>query len=295
MTGVSIELFWEVEKDIEPRFVEGEEKRLERSNRQRAMGGGREPELSAQNQLLLTMVWLRCYPKQNVLGYLFGVSASSVSRVVNRVLPLLEASGRDTMRLPDPGRKRHKTLDALLSETPELAVVIDTFEQRVQRPKERKQADAHFSGKKRCHTLKSQVAVNEETGLFVDVAESVRGPTADLKVLAASGLLKRLPQGVGAIGDLAYVGIAALHPQKAGASPRRKPPGKPRPDADQAFNQAFARRRIVVEHSLRLVRCFEATNHTDRHHRRHHTRRIVAVAGLVNRRLAIRHRLVNFA
>lgn len=59
------------------------------------------------------MVWLRCYPKQVVLAYLFGVSVPSVLRVINRVLPLLEQRGRDTMRLPDPGRKRRRPLDAL--------------------------------------------------------------------------------------------------------------------------------------------------------------------------------------
>jgi hypothetical protein len=64
--------------------------------------------------------------------------------VVNRLVPLLEASGKDTMRMPDPGRKHRKELDALLKETPELALIIDTFEQKVQRCKDVKQADKHF-------------------------------------------------------------------------------------------------------------------------------------------------------
>jgi hypothetical protein len=65
------------------------------------------------------------------------------------------------MRLPDPGRKHRKELDVLLKETPELAVIIDTFEQRVQRCKNCTEADAHFSGKKKQHTLKGQVAVDK--------------------------------------------------------------------------------------------------------------------------------------
>lgn len=112
------------------------------------------------------------------------------------------------MRMPDPGRKRRKTLDTLLKETPELAVIIDTFEQRVQRSKDRTDADAHYSGKNKQHTLKSQIAVNEETGEICDVADSVLGPTADITVLKESGLLERLPKGVAGIGDLAYGGIA---------------------------------------------------------------------------------------
>jgi hypothetical protein len=82
----------------------------------------------------------------------------------------------------------------------------------------------------------------------VDVAPSVRGPTADSTLLKGSGLLARLPAGVGARGDLAYVGIAEAHPAGLGATPRRKPRGKPRPEADIASTRAFARRRVVAEH-----------------------------------------------
>lgn len=295
MTGLPLELFSDVEKDVEPRFTAAELKRLSRPDRQRGIGGGREQDLSIQDQLLMAIVWLRCYPKQDVLGYLFGVSESSVSRVLNRVLPLLEASGRDTMRMPDPGRKRRRSLDELLLATPELAVIIDSFEQRVQRHQDREEADRHFSGKKKQNTLKSQVAVDEEYGLFVDVADSVPGPTADIELLKQSNLLNRLPKGVGGIGDLAYMGIAALHPEGKGATPRRKPPRKERPPEDILYNQAFARRRIQVEHSIGLARCFEAITQMDRHHRKNHTARVVSVCGLVNRRLIKRHRLSKIA
>jgi hypothetical protein len=253
MTGLSVPLFDALEQEIERLFVASEVQRLSRADRQRGLGGGRSQEVAIIDQVLMTVIWLRCYPKQHVLAYLFGVSESSVSRILNRVLPLLAQSGRDTMRLPDPGRKRRRELDELLQATPGLTVVIDSFEQRVQRPQNRQAADAHDSGKKRQHTLKSQVAVDEESGHFVDLSASVPGPTADLKLLEASKLLERLPAGVGGLGDLAYLGRDQLHPAGHAATPRRKPRGKPRPPEDVAFNQAFARRRIVVEHSIEAL------------------------------------------
>lgn len=287
MTGLWCFLFDELVGEVEPRFVKAEQARLERADRQRALGGGKAPELGMQDQILLTVVWLRCYPKQNVLGYLFGVSQATVSRVISSVLPLLEQAGRDTMRLPDPGRKARRDLPALLAATPGLAIVIDTFEQRVQRPQgDRKNADAYYSGKKKQHTLKSQVAVDAVSGMVVDVAESVVGPQSDLKTLANSHLLERLPAGVGALADLAYVGIDKLHPN--GRCPVRKPKGKPHTPAQIAFNTAFSRQRIIVEHSICRLRRFESLTQTDRQHRRHHTARVVAVAGLVNRRLRLR-------
>jgi hypothetical protein len=263
MTGLSIFLFDELYEELEPKFVAAERERLERPARQRAMGGGRNAEVGISDQLLMNIIWLRCYPKQHVLGYLFGVSDSSVSRILARVLPLLEASGRDTMRLPDPGRKQRRELDELLAEIPALAVIIDTFEQRVQRHKEPKIADTYSSGKKKQHTLKSQGAIDEVSGLFVDVSTSALGPTADMTVLQQSQLLERLPKGVGAIADLAYVGIDKLHPTGNAAAPRRKPRSRDRPPEDIAFNTAFSRRRIYVEHAIGRARCFEALTQMD--------------------------------
>jgi hypothetical protein len=226
MTGLHLNEFADLLDAMLPRLAEAEQARLQRPNCQPAIGGGRHADVLPRDQILLTVIWLRLSPTNEVLGFLFGVSDSTVSRLVNRIVPLLEAAGEDTLRMPDPGRKHRKELDALRKETPELAVIIDTFEPRVQRCKDRKQAAEHDSGKKKQHTRKPQIAVDEDDGTVCDVAERVVGPTADITVLKQSGLLARLPEGVGALGDLAYRGIAAAHPRGLGATPRRKPRGK---------------------------------------------------------------------
>jgi hypothetical protein len=288
MTGLHLNEFDELVKDVTALYQTAELKRLSRADRQRDHGGGDHADLSVRDQILLTVIWLRQYPTQDVLGYFFGVSQASVSRYLKRVLPILEADGRDRMRMPDPGRKRRRKLDELLRDMPELVVVIDSFEQKVQRPKDAAQRDAWYSGKKKAHTIKSQPAVDEETGEIVDIPESVPGPTADLTLLEQSGLLDQLPEGVGGIGDSGYQGIAKLH--KHAFSPRKKPRGKDRPPQDVAFNTAFSRRRIIVENTINRLRRYQSLSQTDRNHREHHTVRVRAVAGLVNRQ--IRSRLI---
>ena len=63
-------------------------------------------------------------------------------------------------RAADPARRgrSRRNLDALLRDTPALVVLVDTFEQRVQRPqgpvgadgrRDRTAADGYYSGKKR--------------------------------------------------------------------------------------------------------------------------------------------------
>ena len=246
MTGLAVGEFDALAAEVLPRLARAEYTRLARPDRRRAVGGGRRYELPPRDRLLLAVVWLRRYPTNAVLGYLFGVSEPTARRVVGRLVPLLEAVGLAAMRLPDPGAGRRRDLDALLADTPGLAVLVDTFEQRVQRPTDRDEADGYYSGKKKQHTLKVQVAVDEATGAVVDVADSVRGPTHDLTLLKGSGLLGRLPPGLGALGDLGYVGLADAHPQGLGATPRRKPRGQPRPPEDIAYNRAVARRRVTA-------------------------------------------------
>ena len=288
LTGLRLNEFADLLDDMLPRFATAAQSRLHRAMRQRAVGGGRHTDLAPRDQILLTIMWLRQYPTNEVLGFLFAVRDSTASRVLTRVIPLLEAAGKDTMRLPDPRRKRRKELSMLLADTPELAVIIDTFEQRVQRTKDRAQADTYYSGKQKQHTLKSQLAVDAPTGTICDVPDSVPGPTADLTLLTHSHRLERLPAGVGSIGDVAYVGIGDLHPTGLGATPRRTPRGKERPCEDIAFNTAFAKRRITVEHTINRVRRDQCLSQTDRHHRQNHAPRVRAVAGLVNRQIRSR-------
>src|SRR5215212_2311712 len=248
MTGLRVAEFDALVRDLWPRYRAAEQARLSRPTRRRAIGAGHPFELTLRDQLLLTVVWLRLYlyPTHEVLGYLFAVSDTTAGRTITRLLPLLEAAGLDSMRLPDPGRKHRRQLDDLLAHTPDLVVLIDTFEQRVQRPRDRSAADRYYSGKKKQHTLKSQVATDEVTGKVVDVPDSVPGPTADSTLVEQSGVLARLPDGVGAAGDLGYVGLDKLHAQ--GVMPRRTPRGQARPPADLDYNRAFARRRVGVEH-----------------------------------------------
>lgn len=287
MTGLKLIEFQVLSHEILPLLAALRTTRLSRPNRKRQMGGGSQARLEARDQLLMTLIWLRLYPTNEVLGYLFSVSDSTASRVLSRVLPLLAQNGLDSFKLKDPGRKQRRTLPQIMAQIPELNVIVDSFEQRVQRPRDRQAADQHYSGKKKQHTLKSQIAVEAGTGRIIGVSESVVGPTADIKLLEQSGLLQTLPVASKVGGDLGYVGIASLLPER-GFTPRRKPRAAPRVAEDVAYNTAFATVRIEVEHTLGRMRHYQALTQTDRHHRRNHTRRVQAVGGLVNRQIKAR-------
>lgn len=307
MTGIPVATFDEIAAELAPLLAVARAARRDRPGRDRAPGAGRPFELGPRDTLLLTVVWLRHYPTCEVLGYLFGASAPTASRMIREALPLLEAAGRDTMRLPDPGPWRRPGLPEMLRRIPELAdplaspaipphsaavpppdppaVFVDSFEQAVQRPKDRAEADRWYSGKKKAHTIKTQVAVCGATGRIVDICGDAVGPFSDLTLLSASKLASRLDPGIDLGGDGGYIGMGEFRRGGGRAVvPRRRTSKRPLTDDDRSHNRWHSRRRVVVEHGIGRLRTYRSLADRDRHHRRGHERRVVAVAGLINRR-----------
>ncbi|WP_246523037.1 helix-turn-helix domain-containing protein [Gemmata palustris] len=79
LTGLTVAAFDALAADVVPAVEAAHKKALERPNRQRAVGGGDDFDLSTADQVLLTVIWLRQYPTNEVLGFLFGVSDSTAS------------------------------------------------------------------------------------------------------------------------------------------------------------------------------------------------------------------------
>ena len=282
VTGLSSTEFDDYTTPLATKLAKQGRKALERNDRQRAIGGGRNQDLDGRDQLLLTIVWLRLYPTYEVLGYLFGISDSSAYRVVKRCLPILEDAGREEIQRSQvhAARKRGYNLEGIFEQIPGLAVIVDTFEQEIERPSNRQEADSYYSGKKKRHTMKSQVTVDAYTGEVLDVAPSEAGRGQDKGCFNRSGTPQRLPENTAYMADLGYPGLEKDLPNAA--IPRKKPREKPRPEEDKDYNTNFASARVIVEHSIGRIRSHQALTARDRHHRRHHTDRVVAVSGIVN-------------
>lgn len=281
VTGLKIHEFNEYVEPIIIELADSERERLEkRQNRQRLIGGGRSTELNRKDQILLTLVWLRLYPTNEVLGYLFGVSDSTANRMIHLCLPILEKSGRReiTKSVAHAQRKRGYNLSHIFDTIPGLAVIVDAFEQRIERPSNKQ--EEWYSGKKHCHTIMSQVVVDAYTGEVLDIADSEKGSRQDKGYFNESQAPDRLPEDTSWLGDLGYPGL----PKDLDRAeiPRKKPRGKPRPEEDIAYNKRFSQSRILVENTIAQIRSYSALLERDRHHQKHHTERVVAVSGIVN-------------
>ena len=85
------------------------------------------------------------------------------------------------------------------------------------------------------------------------------------------------------MGVKAYDSLRDEYPSIPIVTPRPARRNRPLTEHEKVANRFIARYRIVVEHTIGRMRRFQALIQVDRHHRRGHTERVRAVAGLVNR------------
>ena len=114
----------------------------------------------------------------------FGLSQGQVNDWIQRLLPVLQASLALLQLTPE----RDGSAVAAAVETsaggPNLS--LDGTERRVQRPVNPVQQREKYSGKKKTHTEKNVVLVNEHTQRVVSLSPTVAGKTHDKKLAQAS-------------------------------------------------------------------------------------------------------------
>lgn len=210
-TGLSVEEFGEVVEAVKAEI--GKTKEELSSTRRRAVGGGRKPSLEIEEQVLVLLMYYRLYVTQLLLGYLFEVDHSNVSRLIAKLRPIL----LDVLPLPaqekglfsgdKSSRKRIIELDELLEKHPEIKeLIIDATEQEIQKPKDKQKRKDNYSGKQKCHTLKTQVAASQ-CGLVVHKTDALPGKVNDLTVLRGTGVIPQIPDDIRVIVDKGYDGI----------------------------------------------------------------------------------------
>jgi hypothetical protein len=216
-----------------------------RSGRQRAVGGGRKRRLKPYQEVLLTLIYLRHNVAHAVVGELFRVSADTSENTFYEVVAVL----RDVCPANRWEAEKHWQRGAPSWKPDELDhVLIDSFETPVPRPSEPGAQKRRYSGKKKRHTLKTQV-VTDPQGEILTVDAGHPGPTADKRLCEQSGVAEAFPRAVRQ-GDLGYLGTQGM------VVPQRKPRKGELTAEQQAANRELAKTRIYVEHGIRRIKGF---------------------------------------
>lgn len=254
--------------------------------RARAAGAGRRHTLAPRTRLLLALVWLRVYPTYELLGWLFGLDKSNAWHNAQDVLEVLDTLTDFPFDRPDPGRRKLQTAEAVMAAFPEVRVIIDAKEQSLHRPAGWDRQKPFYSGKKKRHTVKNQVACTPG-GRIVSVSTTAPGRTHDLTVLRYTGLLDRLPAGAGVMTDKGYIGVATDVGTRPLVIPTRATKNHPLTDEQKASNRVISGCRVVVEHVMAQLSRFQVLRQTFRSVFGRHTRVFRVVALLVDRRSAV--------
>ena len=164
LTGMTVpefdDLYEKVKKKIEDSLLES----LNKRDRQRALGAGGVYKNDVRNRLLMTIIWLRIYATYEVLGFLFDLHKSNVYRNMQPILEVLEEELADEISWPDKEKRQKMRLAQFMKEFSDVVAIVDATEQPTQRPKDNDEQKAHYSGKKKQHTLKKQIIVTPKVG-----------------------------------------------------------------------------------------------------------------------------------
>ena len=119
-----------------------------------AGGGGRKPSLSIEDQILLTLTYLRQHPTFQWLGLNFGVCESTAHNIFHYWLKILSTLLPPSL-LEEFENEYADDCEELLDDLKEIELIVDSSEQSRQRPKDKVEREKSYSGYKHKHTSKN--------------------------------------------------------------------------------------------------------------------------------------------
>lgn len=148
VTGVKLEDFYKIVDKVRPSWNKLQESKL---------CHGRSSNLkSLENEILLVLIYYRCYISHFLLGMYFNLDASNVCRHLKRLEPLIV-------------RAIHITKDRTLSYKELDTILIDATE--IQKQKPTKHQRKFYSGKKKKYTQKLEVMISLD-GKIINVSKT---------------------------------------------------------------------------------------------------------------------------
>src|SRR6478735_2565644 len=134
---------------------------FKRKDKKRDISAGRPFKLDVRDRFLMLLIYYRLYITYTLSGFLFDLDQSTVcSRDIQKIEKLLMKC------VPIPQKiygitKRLKTTEEVEQYFPAVFLAfIDCTEQQIPRPVDNKRRNVYYSGKKKRHTVKNQLMVN---------------------------------------------------------------------------------------------------------------------------------------
>ena len=204
-TGLTVQEFDDIfDKKITKRYDKHEIQRLsKRKDREREIGAGRHFKLNKRDRFLMLLVYYRLYITYTLSGFLFNLDQSNICRDIQKIEGLI----RECLPIPKktyPITKRLKTPEAVEKYFPGLLAFTDCTEQQIPRPVDKNKRKMYHSGKKKRHTIKNQITVNNR-GYILHKIRYKKGRKHDYDIYKKNHPIT--PKQVVIVVNLGYFGI----------------------------------------------------------------------------------------
>jgi hypothetical protein len=224
------------------------ENRIKGKERKRKYGGGRKAKLDKiEDKLLFILFYMKLYPLQAVIGFLFGISQPQANEWIHILSEVLKTALADQGHLPE---RDPENLEKILIDDGADEITIDATERRCQRPKDNEKQKIFFSGKKKTHTVKNNLIVTPENRKVKYLSGTCEGKKHDKKICDEEKLT--FPEGIILNKDTGYQGY---EPEGViTRQPKKKPRGGELTRFEKNQNSIISSTRIIVEHVISGVK-----------------------------------------
>ena len=243
---------------------------------------GRPFKLDVKDRFLMLLVYYRLYITYTLVGFLFDLDQSNICRDIQKIEGLVRKC------LPIPQKiysitKRLRTPDDVEKYFPGFMVFIDSTEQQIPRPIDNKRRKIFYSGKKKTHTVKTQVMVSKN-GIIIHKVGYKKGRRHDYDIYKKNHPVTS--KQVLNVFDLGYlVCIEKDFPTQQSSLPNRKKRNLRLSQEEINFNQEHVKKRIVIEHIICRIKKYRIMNEVFRNKLRKYDKASDIISGLVNYRI----------
>ena len=212
----------------------------------------------------ITLKYLRQYVTQRYLAVEYGIGKSCISPIVKWTIKTLVNTNQ--FRLPNKVQN--------ISDNSETRI-IDVTESKIDRPI--KNQEKWYSGKKKAHTIKTQVEIGLDSLLIYSI-DFAKGSTHDFKLFKESK--KDYSQNTPILADMGYLGITKVH--RNSLIPIKSSKLHKLEDYEKWYNGEVSKLRIAIEHVNAYLKKFKMFSTRFRNRRKKFNLYMSFICGIYN-------------
>lgn len=203
------------------------------------LNGGRKDGPTARERVEITLKYCRQYLSYRYLAFEYKVAKSCIATIIKWTMKIIVSDGR--FSLPNKVQNIYDTSEDR---------IYDVTETKIDRPQ--KKQEKFYSGKKKMHTLKTQIEIGTKTLLIYSISFAI-GSMHDFKLFKNSSHDYNINTAL--FVDMGYIGIEKTH--KNSIIPIKSSKNHKLTKEEKWYNSEVSKVRIAIEHTNAFLKKFK--------------------------------------